>query len=128
MCRPDIGYITYPGLFSSRNISVLYAILNSPSSSSTSTVDKVYYSYLGENHPNPFNENTTIEFYLADGVKDAKIYIYNMNGTQLKSYELHQKGNESIIIIRGEFNPGMYMYTLITDGKVIDTKRMILTE
>jgi len=85
-------------------------------------------SSLAQNLPNPFTESTTIEYFLSENVNDAKIYIYNMNGAQLKSYDLHLKGNRSIIINGGEFNPGMYMYTLIIDGQVIDTKRMILTD
>ena len=85
-------------------------------------------SSLMQNRPNPFSENTVIEVYLADEVSDAKIYIYNMNGTQLKNYDLHLIGNGSITINGGELNPGMYMYSLITDGQVIDTKRMILTD
>ncbi len=55
-------------------------------------------------------------------------YIYDMNGMQLKSFELHQKGNGNITINGSEFNTGMYMYTVITDEKVIDIKRMILTD
>jgi len=34
----------------------------------------------------------------------------------------------SITIKGSELNPGMYLYTLIVDGKEVDTKRMILTE
>jgi len=85
-------------------------------------------SWLGQNLPNPFSENTMIEYFLKEYIEDAKLYIYNMNGTQLKNYDLHLKGNGNITINAGELNPGMYMYTLITDGKVIDTKRMILTD
>jgi len=48
-----------------------------------------------------------------------------MNGTQLKSIELHHLGDGSITINGGEFKAGMYLYALITDGQVIDTKRMI---
>lgn len=47
---------------------------------------------------------------------------------QLKSIELHQRGEGSITINGGEFNAGMYLYTLITEGQVLDTKRMILTD
>jgi len=51
-----------------------------------------------------------------------------MNGTQLKSIPLNQKGNGSITINGSELKAGMYMYTLITDRQVVDTKRMILTD
>jgi len=89
---------------------------------------KISISPLMQNHPNPFNVNTTIEFFLANDVNDAKIYIYNMNGTQLKSIELHQKGDGSITLNGGELQAEMYMYSLVTDGQLIDTKQMLLTE
>ena len=46
----------------------------------------------------------------------------------LKSIELHQRGEGSILIDGGELDPGMYIYAMIADGKVIDTKQMILTD
>jgi hypothetical protein len=83
---------------------------------------------LYQNTPNPFFASTKIEYYLPDNTRIAKIYIYDMNGTQLKSIELHQKGKSSIIIQGNELTAGIYMYTLIVDGQLIDTKRMVLTD
>lgn len=83
---------------------------------------------LEQNIPNPFTESTQIKYFLNEKVGTANLYIYNMNGTQLKSIQLHQKGSGSVTINGGEFKAGMYMYTLIADGQVIDTKRMILTD
>jgi hypothetical protein len=51
-----------------------------------------------------------------------------MNGVQLKSYSIPEKGKGNITIQGAEFSAGMYLYALIADGKVIDTKRMILTK
>ena len=28
----------------------------------------------------------------------------------------------------GDLHPGMYLYSLIADGRLVDTKRMVLTE
>jgi hypothetical protein len=83
---------------------------------------------LFQNIPNPFSEQTRIEYYLADGVKTATIFIYDMSGKQLKSYNLYHKNEGSITIQGGALNAGMYMYSLIADGKVIGTKQMILTK
>jgi hypothetical protein len=71
---------------------------------------------------------TAIKYYIPETVQNAIIYIYDMNGKQLKSYTISMRGNNLIIINGSEFNPGMYLYTLIADSKEIDTKRMILTE
>ena len=54
--------------------------------------------------------------------------IYDMNGIQLKTIAINQKGNGSITINGSELRPGLFFYSLIADGKEIDTKRMILTE
>ena len=97
-------------------------------SSGTNDYEIEIQNSLDQNMPNPFTESTKIKFYLAKEVSSAFIYIYNMNGVQLKSIELRQKGTGNIILNGGEFNPGMYLYSLIADGQVIDTKRMILTD
>jgi hypothetical protein len=47
---------------------------------------------------------------------------------QLKSIGLHQKGEGSIAIEGNELKPGMYLYALIADGQIIDTKKMVLTD
>jgi hypothetical protein len=83
---------------------------------------------LYQNKPNPFNQNTTIAYYLPQTVKSATIYVYNMEGNQVKDYPINGMGNGSIIINGSELNPGMYLYALIADSVEIDTKRMILTK
>ena len=51
-----------------------------------------------------------------------------MNGGQLKSISIPERGKGNVTIQGSEFSAGMYLYALIADGKVIDTKRMILTK
>lgn len=82
---------------------------------------------LSQNAPNPFNQNTTIGFYLPANVGKAVIYVYNLQGVQIKSIPLYDRGNGSIVVSGNSLAAGMYIYSLITDGNVIDTKRMILT-
>jgi hypothetical protein len=83
---------------------------------------------LSQNAPNPFSQSTTIGYYLPGTVQNANIYIYDMNGVQLKSYPVNAKGNGSLTINSYELHSGMYLYTLIADGKEVATKRMILTQ
>jgi hypothetical protein len=83
---------------------------------------------LKQNSPNPFNKETTISYYLPESINNATIYIYNMQGYQIKSIPIFSKGNGSIQINASELQAGIYFYTLIIDGKEIDTKKMILTE
>jgi hypothetical protein len=92
------------------------------------TTESIVSAILDQNAPNPFSQTTQIGYYLPEAVQKAVIYIYDMNGTQLKSFPINQKGKGSITINGSKLRPGMYLYTLIADGKEIDTKRMILTE
>lgn len=90
--------------------------------------DALTYPVLDQNTPNPFNSSTSIGYYLPITIVNASIYVYDMNGIQLKSYPVAERGKGNIIIKGSEFNAGMYLYALIADGKIIDTKRMILTK
>ena len=83
---------------------------------------------LYQNTPNPFTESTLIRCDVAEDVTKADLYIYNMNGEQIAEYAVSERGATSITVDGGSLKPGMYLYALIADGKVIDTKRMILTK
>jgi hypothetical protein len=82
---------------------------------------------LFQNNPNPFSETTEIKYYLPETISNAMICIYDMNGKQLKCYNIESDGTGFITIDGNELHAGMYMYSLIADGKVVDTKRMVLT-
>lgn len=83
---------------------------------------------LFQNNPNPFTQSTQIRYYIPQSVKDASIYIYDMQGKQLKKIKIQQRGDGYESVSGTEFAAGIYLYTLIADGKEIDTKRMILTQ
>jgi len=82
---------------------------------------------LYQNVPNPFSQNTTINYFLIENVQKSMICIYDMNGTQQKCIPIYSTGNGYITLNGNELKAGMYMYSLIVDGNLIDTKRMILT-
>lgn len=102
--------------------------LKSSQVSTTGIDDSHEIPLLYQNAPNPFNVNTTIAYYLPVTLQTAKLYIYNMQGVQIKVYPINDRTNGNIILSGNEFIPGMYLYTLVADGKEVDTKRMILTE
>jgi len=83
---------------------------------------------LYQNTPNPFSSNTEVTCYLPENTKQAVIYIYNLQGAELKSYSLTQTGINTITVYGSELPAGMYLYTLVVDNEIIDTKRMILTK
>ena len=83
---------------------------------------------LFQNTPNPFTEKTTIHCTIAETVSQAMLYVYDMNGKQIAEYPVVERGDAQVVIEGNSLDAGMYMYSLIADGNVIDTKRMILTK
>lgn len=98
--------------------------------SSQSSIDEVDSSpaSLWQNIPNPFSQGTVIEYFIPEAFRNAQLYIYNMNGIQIKSFPITSKGYGKTTINGSDLQAGMYLYTLIVDGKEVDTKRMILTQ
>jgi hypothetical protein len=82
--------------------------------------------WLGQNIPNPFNERTIIPCNVPENSSRANITIFNMMGNQLKQITITGKGDQKIDVERDLFVPGIYLYSLVVDGKEIDTKKMIL--
>lgn len=82
---------------------------------------------LYQNTPNPFKEQTTIRFSLADDTQSASICIFDMTGKMLKNLPV-STGDSSVSLNGWELGEGMFLYTLIVNGKEIDTKRMIITK
>ena len=82
---------------------------------------------LEQNDPNPFTQTTVVRYTLPESVKSAFLYIYDLNGTQIDQKTLQDRGKSSVTLEAESLAPGMYLYALVADGKVIDTKRMIIT-
>ncbi len=82
---------------------------------------------LYQNNPNPFSMDTEISMSLPETTRQATLIVYNMEGKQLKVIPINDRGKASVKIRNNELKAGMYLYTLIVDGLVTDTKRMILT-
>jgi hypothetical protein len=83
---------------------------------------------LGKNIPNPFNENTYIMYFLPETVGTAFINIYDLQGKQIKSIAIGERGEGTITISGSELQPGIYVYCLLADKQLIGSEQMILTE
>jgi len=97
--------------------------LKSTQSNSVTTNATLY-----QNTPNPFNVSTDIKYYLPEEVQQAIIYVFNMQGTLQMSEKLIERGFGQMTVNASDLKPGMYLYSLVVDGKEIDTKKLILTE
>ena len=80
---------------------------------------------LDQNQPNPFKENTTVKYNIPANVKSAQILFYNSKGNVINTVEINTKGEGSLLVYGSDLSSGIYTYTLLVDGKVIESKKMI---
>ena len=52
--------------------------------------------------------------------------VYDLQGKQLQSFPITQRGASSITITSDNLAAGMYLYSLVADGSVVGTKRMVV--
>ena len=88
---------------------------------------KTASNVLFQNAPNPFKEQTIIRFSLSDDAQNAAICIFDMSGKMLKKLPI-SSGESSVCINGWELGEGMFLYTLMVNGREIDTKRMIISK
>jgi hypothetical protein len=83
--------------------------------------------FLFQNIPNPFRELTEIPYFLAEGVRTASITISDgVTGSRIFSQALSGQGNGRIQFDGSSLSPGMYICQLVVDGRLVDTRRMIV--
>src|SRR5258706_986872 len=83
---------------------------------------------LNQNVPNPFKEQTIIEYFIPDDATQVKIIFTDNKGDVLKEVEISEKGKGQLNVYAADLSSGVYTYTIVADGATIDTKRMLKTK
>ena len=79
---------------------------------------------LGDAQPNPNSGSTQIPYYLPQNTTGAKIIFTDLLGKVMKEQAL-QAGYGLMNVDTQDLPGGIYNYSLIVDGKLIDNKKMI---
>lgn len=81
---------------------------------------------MAKTSPNPFGTSTSIEVRIPDDVQSAFIYVYDLTGKKLQQVDIVSRGKQAITINASSLTDGMYLYSLIAYGKVVEAIRMIV--
>ena len=81
---------------------------------------------MEQNSPNPAKGSTVINCYIPSETVNAYIQIYNAMGGMVLKLPIGTKGQNEIHVDTYKLPNGIYIYSLVTDGRLIDTKRMII--
>ncbi|MDO9154871.1 MAG: C10 family peptidase [Paludibacter sp.] len=101
-----------------QNTPNLNTILNRKSS-------KEQKANLSQNTPNPFDNESTIEYFVPESAKDSRIIIVDIFGRTVRNLFINKNDNQ-IRISNGMLIKGIYFYTLIVDNQKIETRKMII--
>lgn len=80
---------------------------------------------LDQNVPNPFAEQTVINFSIPATVQKAQIHFYDSNGKIIQSVDVVERGLGSLTVFGADLSTGIYTYTLVADGQIVATKKMM---
>ncbi|MCP4231476.1 MAG: T9SS type A sorting domain-containing protein [bacterium] len=106
-------------------------VLQGVSMEKSEEVKHVYHNFLAQNHPNPFNPQTTITYSLEQDSK-VNLTIYSVSGERVRVLEDDHQGRGVYRVVwdgrddRGKSTAsGVYFYRL-TAGDFTATKKMVL--
>lgn len=80
---------------------------------------------LNQNVPNPFAESTVVTYTIGQDFVKAQLIFTTTDGKVIKAVDIKEKGSGTLNVFANDLSSGLYSYSLIVDGKVIDTKKMI---
>jgi hypothetical protein len=75
--------------------------------------------------PNPASQTSSFEYNLPSSHSNAQVIIRNMLGVEVENIFLESRSGKKSINV-SNYPSGIYFYTLIIDGKLIQSKKMIV--
>jgi len=103
--------------------------LGSQSTSTSSNVQTVQLNNsaaLEQNIPNPFANATTINYALPQHYNKAVMIITDKTGKTVKEISLGGNGKGTVKLDASSLSNGTYHYSLYIDGRITDSKQMLL--
>ncbi len=98
---------------------------NNPSISQDVEISDPSFAELGQNQPNPFTNETIIKYSIPENSRSAAIVVTNQNGQVIKNISLDTNSNQIVLKALG-LSSGTYNYSILIDGVLIQSKKMVL--
>jgi hypothetical protein len=92
--------------------------------SNAAPIEKLTGAFLGLCTPNPNSNGTRISYGIPANSTGAELVISNDTGQQIKKISLNRTG--LVEVDTSALSTGTYFYSLYLNGKLIDTKKMVV--
>jgi hypothetical protein len=111
-------------------IAKLEAALNNGTISSAGNNNKIISKEISnftleQNQPNPFNQTTVIHYHTPQGAT-GQINLFDANGVVVKT--LKTNGSGQAVINGNDLKTGTYTYTLVVNGRIAASKKLVLVK
>jgi len=97
--------------------------------STTTSVEKTVLaksiSEVSAAYPNPASQYTRIDYDLSTSAREASIKFYNILGSEIRKIDL-QNRQGTVNIDVDNMSEGMYLYSLVVNGKTVSTRKFIV--
>lgn len=106
----------------------IVAVLEGKNDEFINTEDRLFSSEkltVSNIYPNPADDHADIDYVISSQVGEAKITFYNVLGSEMKE-EVLEKDQRKVRISTKEWNNGIYLYQLSSDGKSLVTKKLLV--
>ena len=98
-------------------------------SSTNADLDTKSSFILFQADPNPFQYSTDIRYYVPSSVLNAEVFITDENGRVVKRIRVDLRDAEGLITVySSDLNSGIYLYSLVNDGRVVESKKMVCSK
>lgn len=81
---------------------------------------------LEQNVPNPTGRETSIGYYIRDIKTGAYLTVYDMSGKEVMRFDISESGRGTVNLDCSKLLPGNYLYSLLVDGRRVDSKKMVI--
>ena len=76
--------------------------------------------------PNPSNDVITISFNVEKSVQSASLQVFDLNGNMMSNLKVNDRDtNLTRTLQKDNFGKGIYIVSLVVNGKSIDTKKIV---
>ena len=79
------------------------------------------HASLAQNEPNPFDNSTSISYSLPENSQVAMLRITGIDGSVVETMPLPVIRNGQVRIDAARYWEGIYFYSLVVDGRVVET-------
>lgn len=106
---------------------LIYRLAEQLPTSSTPAASPQVPALLHQNEPNPSRASTLIRYFVPETVNHAVLRITDARGVLLQEIAINGPGEGSIEVNTTNWSAGQYYYSLVLDGQLFATKKIIRT-